>query len=102
MKYKTQWNLDLLYKNEKDPQIEKDIQAIEKACAVFEKKYKGKDFTSSAKKLARALIEYHALSDSTLHRPWFYFYLVKEIDANNTYAQAQLTIIEQQGNFFHT
>ena len=51
MKYRTEWNLKLLYKNEKDSQIEKDMRAIEKACADFEKKYKYKDFVSSTSKL---------------------------------------------------
>ncbi len=98
MKYKTQWDLTLLYKSEKDPQIEKDVQMVENLCAQFEKKYKGKNFTSSAQRLAIALKEYHAMSDSSLYRPWFYFYLIKEIDANNTYAQAQYTSIEQRIN----
>lgn len=31
-KYQTKWNLGLLYKNDNDPQIEKDIQTIEKVC----------------------------------------------------------------------
>ncbi len=48
---KTSWNLKLLYKGDKDPQIERDLKAIEKAFATFEKKYKGKDFTSTPIKL---------------------------------------------------
>lgn len=29
-KIKTEWNLSILYKNEKDPSIEKDLKKLEK------------------------------------------------------------------------
>ncbi len=83
MKYKTEWNLGLLYKNEKDPQIEKDMQAIEKACAVFEKKYKGKNFTTSADKLLRALKDYEKLLSDSTYKPYWYFHLYKSIKTDN-------------------
>ena len=102
MKYKTEWNLGLLYKSEKDPQIEKDMKAIEKACANFEKKYKGKDFVSSPSRLLRALKDYEKfLSDST-YKPLWYFHLVKNIKTNNKYAEAtEAKLNERQRKAFN-
>jgi hypothetical protein len=37
MTQRTTWNLGLLYKGNNDPEIEKDLKAIEKACTAFEK-----------------------------------------------------------------
>ena len=33
--YKQNWDLELLYKNENDPEIEKDLKCIEKVCDKF-------------------------------------------------------------------
>lgn len=61
-KIQTEWDLKKhYYKSENDPQIEKDAQKIEKAYSVFAKKYRGKNFTSSAKKLAFAYQDYEKL-----------------------------------------
>lgn len=98
MKYQTTWNLGLLYKNEKDPQIEKDVVAIEKACAVFEKKYKGKDFISNSKKLLAALKDYEKLQQDIIPKPWWYFTLKKDIDTENAFASAAATRIDQRIN----
>ena len=43
-KYKTNWDLSLLYKNENDPEIEKYLKKYESAYGKLEKRYKGKDF----------------------------------------------------------
>lgn len=88
MKYKTEWNLGLLYKSEKDPQIEKDMRAIEVACGAFEKKYKGKDFTSTSSKLLKALKDYEVLLRNSNQKPLWYFDLSKSINTNNKYAAA--------------
>lgn len=96
MKYKTEWNLGLLYKNEKDPAIEKDMQFIEAACARFEKKYKEKDFISTTSKLLQALKDYELfLSDST-YKPLWYFGLCKSINTSNTYAAAMETKMNER------
>lgn len=96
MKYKTEWNLGLLYKGDKDPQIEKDIRYVESLCSAFEKEYRVKDFVSSAKKLRTALSQYQILSDESLHKPWFYFYLRKDIDSSNAEVRAKSTVVEQR------
>lgn len=96
MKYQTEWNLGLLYKNEKDPQIEKDIKILETACAAFEKKYRGKDFTSTAKKLLSALHEYVSVTDETHAKPWWYFALRLEKNSNDTVAQAHASRMQNR------
>lgn len=96
MKYRTEWNLGLLYKSEKDPQIEKDLKDLEVACAQFEKKYKGKSFFESSKKLHKSLQEYQALSDPRFYKASLYFFLRKEINANDVIAQAYATKIEKR------
>ncbi|KND47894.1 MAG: two-component system, NarL family, sensor histidine kinase BarA [Parcubacteria bacterium C7867-006] len=63
MSYKTEWDLTLLYKNENDPKIEKEIRAVEKATKAFEKKYISKNFTSSAKSLLEALKDSEKLGE---------------------------------------
>ncbi|MEO8582137.1 MAG: M3 family metallopeptidase [Patescibacteria group bacterium] len=98
MKYKTEWNLGLLYKNENDPQIDKDVLKLEKLCESFEKKYKGKDFISSSTKLAQALEEHEILSHSQLFKPWLYFYLTCDIHTDNQKAFAKKTSVEQRVN----
>lgn len=97
MKYKTQWDLTLLYKNEKDPQIEKDMKAIEKACIAFEKKYKGKDFISSSKKLLQALIDRENLSETMNgNKCWWYFALRNRLNSDDSYAGAMATSLDQR------
>lgn len=96
MKYKTEWDLGLLYKSDKDPQIEKDIKKLEAAAAAFEKKYKGKDFTSISKKLTQALKEYVALEDSTLVKPWWYFALRTEKNNDDAVAGAKATQLQDR------
>lgn len=99
MKYKTEWNLGLLYKSEKDPQIEKDMRAIEAACAAFEKKYKGKDFTSTSTALLQAFVENDKLSD-VIHgsKCWWYFALRTKMNSNDSYAGAMATNLDQRIN----
>ena len=96
MKYKTEWDLTLLYKNEKDPQIDKDVRTVEMLCGAFEKKYKGKDFISSSEKLHRALNDYEKLSKDELFKPWLYFFLLCDIHTDNQKAFAKKTSIEQR------
>lgn len=98
MKYRTEWNLGLLYKSEKDPQIEKDMRAIEKACNDFQKKYKGKNFTATAKRLLAALNDYEKLLRITTPKPWWYFTLLTDMNSDNTHAAAMKVKMEQRLN----
>ena len=96
-KYKTQWDLSVFYKNEKDPQIEKDVKATEKLCADFEKKYKNKDFISTPEKLLKALKDNEKLShESRGTKLLRYFFFRKDLSAEDTVAQAMSTQIENR------
>ena len=98
MNIKTTWNLGLMYKSPKDPQIEKDIKAIETACAAFERKYKNSDFIKTPELLAKALNDYEKLRDTTGNKPWQYFALQTDLDSSNSQAGAAATRIEQRIN----
>ncbi len=94
---KLEWDLTLLYKDEKDPQIEQDLIAIETACSSFEKKYKGKDFTSTPQKLFKALRDYsHLLEAQNGTKPVWYFGLRTEINSDDSVAAALATKCEQR------
>ena len=88
----TTWDLALLYKSNRDPQIEKDLQKIERACRAFEKNYKDKPFTASPAALAAAL-EYRERLSSELDgsKPWWYFALQSDLDSANSEASALAT-----------
>jgi len=94
---KTSWNLGLLYKNEYDPQIEKDIRAIESAHKAFSKKYRNKDFTSSPQRLLRALVDFEKMAKiSNGSKPWWYFALRAELNSDDAKAGAMATKIDQR------
>jgi len=89
---KNSWDLSLLYKSEKDPQIEKDLKAIEIAFEKFEKKYKGKDFTSSSIKLSQAIKDRMALEEVMKgSKPWWYFALRNDLNSDDKVAGAKAT-----------
>ncbi len=97
MKVKDTWNLNLLYKSDKDPQIEKDLKMIEAAYAAFEKKYKGKPFTQSPAALAKALSELESLREKLSKRnPWWYFALKIDLNSNDSASAARATQYEQR------
>lgn len=99
MNYRTEWNLGLLYKSEKDPQIEKDIITIEKVCLAFEKKYKGKDFLSSPKRLAQAFTDKETLTEEMNgNKCWWYFALRNRLNSDDSYAGAMATKMDQRIN----
>jgi oligoendopeptidase F len=97
MKYKTTWNLGLLYKNEKDEQIEKDLKKIENLCAVFEKKYKKSDYISSVSKIAKALEDYEILNKKIEgSKPLWYFALRTKLNSSDEIATAFETKFSQR------
>ncbi|MDO8590074.1 MAG: M3 family oligoendopeptidase [bacterium] len=85
MKIKTSWNLKLLYKSDKDPQIEKDLKAIETLCASFEKKYKGKQFTNTPQELLKILNESEKLNERIDScGPSRYFHFKTDLDSSDS------------------
>lgn len=93
----TTWNLGLLYKNENDPAIEKDLAAIEAAYAAFEKKYRKADFTATPAALAKAFRDYVAMLElANGSKPWWYFALRQQLNAEDAHATATATAYSQR------
>lgn len=90
-KAKDTWNLLLLYKGDTDPQIEKDMRAIERGYAGFAKKHKGKNFASTAAKLKAALDDYKSL-EKVLNgaKPYMYFKYKQDTDSQNKAVEAKV------------
>lgn len=85
------WNLSLLYTSSNDPRIEEDMCAIERAYARFEKKFRGKDFSSSPAVLAPALKTYVSLlEDVSSMRPLLYFSYKRELNAHDHEAERMI------------
>lgn len=96
-KYKTTWDLKLLYKSPKDPQIEKDVLLIEKSFETFERKYKNGNFVKNPQSLSKAFKEIEPLmSFAETAKPFVYFYFLTEINTEDSFARAQLTKLEQR------
>jgi len=97
MKYKTTWNLGLLYKNENDPEIEKDLKKIENLCAAFEKKYRKFDYISSTEKMAKALKDYENMSKKIEgSKPLWYFGLRTKLNSGDELSSASETKLSQR------
>ena len=97
-KLKTSWDLkNLYYTSEKDPQIEKDIVATERAYKAFAKKYRGKDFISTSSALLKALQDSNKLVEMAASRkPSYYFSYRTVLNANDTVAQKRLSLIDDR------
>jgi oligoendopeptidase F len=88
---KTEWDLTLLYKSEKDPLIQKDLEAFKKQCENFEKKYKNKtDWLSDENALLKALKEYESMLNQSDARPLFYYYYRRDLNSEDKTAEAQM------------
>ncbi len=95
--YKTEWDLKLLYKDEKDPKIEQGLKLVESECDSFEKKYKDSDFTSSADELLKTLNDYEDLSKKAgEEKTSYYFYFRKDLNSEDNIAQAFSTKVSNR------
>lgn len=97
-KYKTEWNLSLLYsKGDSDPQIEKDMQAVEAAYTAFAEKYEKNDsYTKDAQALLTALTDLEALNDKANNRPLMYFHYKQELNSADKHAAAMMNTFTQR------
>ncbi len=95
---KTAWNLGLLYKSEKDPNIERDIQAIEQACMSFEKRYRNDaNIFVDDTKLLKALLDYEELLESIGgQKPLVYFWYRQELNSADKIAAAQIPLLSDR------
>ncbi len=96
-KLKTEWDLTLLYKNISDPQIDADVQSIEKACTSFSKKYsKNNNYTTDKTLLLKALKDYeNTLTIVGSSKPYMYLAFIRDIDATNTTAESKRNLVLQ-------
>lgn len=89
------WNLKLLYSSPEDPQIEKDMVAIEKMCDAFSKRFDvvDKKYLKDEKELAITLAEYVQLKPHIECKPIMYFYFLRDIEASNTKAASAIQLL---------
>ncbi|HEU0080485.1 MAG TPA: M3 family oligoendopeptidase [Candidatus Paceibacterota bacterium] len=107
-KIQTKWDLGLLYKGHDDPQIERDLAAVEAAFAAFEKKYRGAtDYLEDDEKLAKALADSEALLDQPIEKPMYYFHFALDLNSEDAVTRARqaqirerLTKAQQRIKFF--
>jgi oligoendopeptidase F len=96
-KYKTSWDLTLLYKSPKDPQIEKDLKKIESICSNIQKKYQKEDFVKTPKGLFSALEDVEKVTSSISEcRPLLYIYLSTQLNTTDDNARALLNKYEER------
>ena len=90
--------MSLLYKSPQDPQIEKDMVRMEAAFAAFEEIYRPKsDYSKDEKALRAALEAYEELTKVTASmKPLTYFWFIKELDSDNSEAEARIRLYEER------
>ena len=98
MKQRTTWNLKLLYKSDKDPQIEKDRKKVNELCNAFVKKWKKRsDYTKDPAILEKALKEYEYIEENYLcfhdvaTKEDYYYYLKQNINQTDPKIKAKYT-----------
>lgn len=98
--FKTNWDFKILYKGDKDPQIEKDLLFYENAVSSFEKKYKDKtDYLSDSSKLLKALNDYEKIiSMPEQYKPLRYFQLKEDLNSNDNYALSKVGLYTERFN----
>ena len=98
--FKTNWDFKILYKGDKDPQIEKDLLFYEKAVSSFEKKYKDKtDYLLDSTKLFKALNDYEKIiSMPEQYKPLRYFQLKEDLNSSDNYALSKVGLYTERFN----
>jgi len=95
---KTDWNLELLYKNISDKQIERDIQKSKEAVNTFVKKWKYTDeYLTNPNTLLNALKEYEKLMEDigVCTKPSYFIFLNRAIDQESTELKSKENILHQ-------
>src|SRR4051812_38226780 len=98
MKLNTTWNLQLIYKDQKNPPFEKDIVIYEKAVDAFEKKYRTDTaYLQNENDLKQALTEYESLYGMVEpRRAYAYFHYRKETNSTDQEAEKKLNLISER------
>src|SRR3989344_4342713 len=95
---KTAWDLSLLYKDLKDPRIERDQKDADKKIAAFAAKYrKNKLHLKNPLVLAKALTDYEQLIGLPAAKAGFYTSFRKELDVEDKAAEALAAKLDERG-----
>lgn len=96
---KVSWDLTNLYQSDKDPQIGKDLEQMQKVYNNFVKKWiKRSDYLTDPAILLKALLELEALSDKDKRgfgSPGLYFWLKRQQDDRDKYIKTRFSEAEQ-------
>lgn len=95
---RTAWDLSLLYKDLKDPRIERDQKDADKKIAAFAATYrKSKLHLKDPKVLARALFAYEKLIGLPAGKAGYYVSFRKELDVEDKAAEALGAKLDERG-----
>ena len=90
---KNEWNLGLLYSSVNDPQMEKDMIALEGLCESFSKAYAGsKKFLTDTDELIRSIDSFFSIIGKMTPKPILYLTFTLHKDASNTKAQSLINL----------
>lgn len=91
------WNLGLLYASPEDPKLERDLRAVERACATFAKAWQPQaKRLAQVATLARALADYEALSEATSGKASYYLWLAKCLATDDKSLLAALGRVDER------
>jgi oligoendopeptidase F len=94
---KKEWDMTLLYSGDADPRIEKDMEEMEKNCALFEKKYRKSAYTKTPDALKKALDNYENLMDICADaKPLYYYGLRLDISSEDKSARANIILLQER------
>lgn len=93
MKEKIEWDLSDIYESISDPNLEKDVQKIERAYKRFARNYREIDF-SSVKNLEKALDDYEKLYQ--LPKPLSYLFLLKSLNSEDKNIDAKIAELHEK------
>src|SRR3989344_2746123 len=95
---KTAWDLSLLYKDLKDPRIERDQKEADRRIAAFAAKHrKSKLHLKSRAALAKELGEYEKLIGMRAGKAGYYTSFRKELDVEDKAAEALAAKLDDRG-----
>ncbi len=97
-KYPNSWDMKgLYYKSITDPQIEKDVQATERAYLNFAKRYRTSDFATNPKTLFKAVSELNKLDENPIYgKAGRYLGLLTALDSGDEAASKKLNLLSQR------
>lgn len=91
--FKTEWDFSKIYKSDKDPRIEKDIEKIEETFKSFAKKYGGKKYLNSTKTILSALKDWEKLEEVSFAKSVWYLERLNDTDSENLKRKAKSDLL---------